>query len=246
MTAGPNTAAKAPPRFNSMVRRAMRRLPSAQPTIVVASFGRAGSTLVWNAAGDAMGRARLGRLAAAYPNVCKDLAFNWPPEQTLWSGLVYKTHDYPGLLAHHPKARTIFMFGSALDAALSVHEQKALQKENWTQTHFRYLNRPYRYDALLDEDVLGIRDQCVAWMGHTQSPVLCVRFEALWDNLEKVSAFCKLDIQLPARRPRKGKEVDPDQLARAKATYGPLDAALAKLPDCFEPAPEYAERMKHI
>lgn len=227
-----------------LTERGLRHLPTAHPALVVASFGRAGSTVVWDALRMAMARARLGPLASTNPEVCSGLAFNFPQGDALRPGIVYKTHDYPDMMVASRRVRAVFLFGSAVEAALSVHEQKALRGEGWVRQHFHHLHRPYRYDALLDADVLGMRDQCVAWMGYTASPVLCLRFEALWDNVDRLSEFCGLEVRLPARKPRKTKEVSPDLLARAKATYAPLDAALAALPDCFEAAPDYARRLR--
>lgn len=218
-------------------------LPTSKDGLVVASFGRAGSTLVYDALAEGMARHRFGRESDTALRIVKDGAFDLGA-QTLRPGVVYKTHDYPEILAGRSNLRAVFLFGSAVDAALSVHAQKEARSEAWVREHFEHLRRPYRYDELLKEDVLGFRDQCVAWMGFEEIPVLCLRYEGLWDNAETISEFCGLDVRLPERRARAPKQVDPELLATVQEVYGPIDEDLAKLPDCFTAAPEYGARMR--
>ncbi len=220
-----------------------QKIPSQKDAILVASFGRAGSTLIYDAVNEAMARSRFGISASAFQKITRDVAMDLPNCE-LRSGVVYKTHDYPDSLAGRQKVRGIFLFGSAEEAALSVHAQKAARSEDWVKLHFEHLRRPYRYDDLLQEDVLGFRDQCVAWMSFEGVPVLCLRYEGLWDNLDKISEFCGLDVRLPERRERAPKKVEPEVLERARAVYGPLDDELAKLPDCFVASPEFGARLK--
>ena len=234
ITAGP---------FRRAFKLTLQRLPSRKDAIVVASFGRAGSTLVFEAVSRAMTRARFGTAVDPLFRLFRSDAFGEVPGG-LRRGVTYKTHAYPEMLAGQEDVRTIFLFGSAVDAALSVHDQKALRGEAWVRLHFAHLQRPYRYDDLLREDVLGFRDQCIAWMGHDRSPVLCLRYEAIWDHADTLAAFTGLKIALPERRPRAEKAVSPELLESAERVYGAIDADLARLPDCFEAAPSYGAMMR--
>ncbi|GGB26460.1 hypothetical protein [Allosediminivita pacifica] len=221
----------------------VQSLPTKRDAIVVASFGRAGSTLVYDAVAEAMAQHRYHAAGGLSLKVAKDEAFDLGARK-LRPGVVYKTHDYPDVLSGKKNVRALFLFGSAEEAALSVHAQKAARSEDWVKLHFEHLRRPYRYDDLLQEDVLGFRDQCVAWMSFEGVPVLCLRYEGLWDNIDTISEFCGLDVRLPKRRERAPKKVEPEALERARAVYGPLDNELAKLPDCFVASPEFGSRLK--
>ncbi len=221
----------------------MQSVPTQKDAIVVASFGRAGSTLVYDALVDAMAKAHFGTRADIAIRATRDEAFDRPPT-SFRRGVVYKTHDYPNILEGSGNVRAIFLFGSALDAALSAYAQKELRGEEWIKSHFDHLRRPYRHDALLSEDVLGFRDQCIAWMAFEKAPVLCLRYEGLWNSAEKISEFCGVSVELPERRPRAPKEIAPDVLEAAKAVYDPLDRDLEKLPDCFIANKRYASQLR--
>ncbi len=220
-------------------KRAAQRLPTGRDTIVVASFGRAGSTLVYKALNEGMARARFGTDAYVARKVVRDYAFDLTT-CPMRPGVVYKSHDYPENLAQSDGVRAVFLFGSTVDAALSAYTQKDQLGEAWIRQHFQHLRRPYRYDELLVEDVLGFRDQCLSWMGFEGCPVLCMRYEGLWDNANLLSEFTGLDIRMPKRRARSEKDVSPELVALAEESYGPLDAALARLPDAFVAQPKYA------
>lgn len=218
---------------------ALFHLSNRYSDIVVASFGRAGSTLVHKALIEGMAQARFGaRQDPVFRSRLSRGAFDGPRVK-LKPGFVYKTHEYPGNLQRSSKTRAVFLFGSPLEAALSVRNQFDTEGENWVRAHFRNLGRPYRYEDLLQEDVLGFRDQCLAWMTFTDMPVLCLRYEAIWENAERLSEFCGFPVPLPERRARSQKLVDPSALAQAKATYGQLEEDLARLPDCFLADPKY-------
>ncbi len=230
-------------RMMRLAKEVVNHLPTRADAIVITSFGRAGSTLVFDAVTEALARARFGTDASFAQRITRDPAFA-DDLGHLHPGVVYKSHRYPNVLEGRERVRAVFLFGSTMDAALSVHAQKSLRGEGWVKQHFEHLQRPYRYDALLSEDVLGFREQCIAWMGYQKAPVLCMRYEGLWDNQDKLSKFCGLDISLPPRRERDKKQVDATLLDAAKGIYGPIDDDLARLPDCFEAAPEYADMMR--
>lgn len=230
-------------RMKLSIKRRVQSLRKGQDAIVVASFGRAGSTLIYTAVTEAMASAQYGRCTRLTRRLSQDDDFDLPPTK-FRSGVVYKTHDYPTFLDSPGGIRGIFLFGSALDAALSVHAQKDLRGEDWVQRHFDHLRRPYRYDDIFKEDVLGFREQCISWMGCDKVPILCLRYEDLWDNVDQISKFCGVEVTLPERRARKSKDVPSENMLATQQVYGPIDAALARLPGAFIAAPKYADMMR--
>lgn len=243
MTADPQPRRGLAARTLRAMKGAVQGLPTTLDGVIVASFGRAGSTVVYDALAEAMARHRFLLSGAASEKIVKEGVWDLGAQQ-LRPGVIYKTHDYPDVLAGQRDLRAVFLFGSTVDAALSVHAQRDARSEAWVREHFRHLRRAYRYDDLLCEDVLGFRDQCVAWMGFEAVPVLCLRYEALWDQAQALSEFTGLDVRLPERRPRARKQLDPLLLEAVKAIYTPIDDDLSCLPDCFIATPDFGVRIR--
>lgn len=224
---------------HTVARAALAAIPSRRPALVVASFGRAGSTVVFTALSEGMARARLGRSSPRLNELLRTYCWDLGAE-SLKPGMVYKTHDYPDGLERTRRVKAVFMFGSMVDSALSVQAQLALKGPDWVARHFSHLRTADSFDNLLKRDALGFMAQTRAWAGFDARPVLCLRYEALWDHRARLSEFCGFEVNLPERRARRTVRHDPALLAAAEAVYGPLDARLAALPDCFVAAPESA------
>ena len=155
-------------------------------------------------------------------------------EKPLRNGIVYKTHDYPDALKGRDDLRSLFVFGPASDAVLSVLEQEVTEGRDWIDLHLDHLKAPGRFEDLLAFDALGIGAQLDAWTTFSGSPVLCIRYEALWDAETQIREFTGLPVCLPERRPRSAKSVPEDVASKVARIYGPIDARLQALPDVFE------------
>jgi hypothetical protein len=196
-----------------------------KPAIVVASMGRAGSTLVFTA--------------------LRDASFGRPTEPflvdlegaTLEAGMVYKTHDFPEGLRNHTNVRAVFLFGSASDSAKSVYLQEQKLGRQWIDRHFAHLHTDQPFEELFERDVLRIGDQLEAWTNCDHTPVLGVHFDAIWDNVDRIRNFTGLDLVLPQRRERQAKILPPGLQAKSERTYGTLDARIDKMPKVFVSGP---------
>lgn len=220
-------------RYKEMVKNLLRAAsPTSQPACMVASFGRAGSTLVYDALVEGMAVKRFGKPSPLATRLIRDEAWDLANFR-FRSGQVYKTHDYPEALSDKQNPKIVFMFGSALDAAMSVYQQRELRGEEWVKLHFQHLKSSHSVDDVIRFDALGLLRQAKSWVGFEGLPVLCIRYEALWDNEAQLSEFCGFDIKLPARQERAAKNYDHVTLRAAEAIYGPIDDKLAKLPDSF-------------
>ena len=207
-------------------------MPSRYPGVIVASYGRSGSTLLYRAVIEAMCAARFGK----YRNFVAEESWTLG-DKPLRSGLVYKTHDYPTVLAGRNDLRTLFVFGSARDAVLSVIEQEEKEGHAWIDEHLEHLKAQGPMADILERDILGIGSQLSAWAGFAESPVLCLRYEALWDAEERIREFTGLPVVLPPRRARSEKSVPEEVRASVERVYGPLDERIDQLPDVFQAAP---------
>lgn len=211
-------------------------LAGARPPVVVASMGRAGSTLVFDALVEGMALRRFGR--AGQRLGLERLVRSWAFDLTqtpLIGGVVYKTHDFPppGLAQHNPKI--VYVFGSASQAAVSVHSCVDRYGRAWVDQHFRHLRARGRFEDMWTQDVLRFEDQIDAWTQVADLDVLAVKFDALWDHERTMSDFLGVRVKLPPRRDRLAASADADVMARARSLYAALDARIAALPDVFRP-----------
>ncbi|MEM9880564.1 MAG: hypothetical protein AAF862_14935, partial [Pseudomonadota bacterium] len=205
-------------RLLRFTKSAFQRLPTDLDTILVASFGRAGSTLVFEAVSKALAAQRFFLPQSFSKRLVRDHDTFFLSMGSLKRGVVYKTHDYPSSLnGNLDRVKAIFLFGSAVDAALSVYQQKQTHGEDWIKLHFQHLRQPYRFNDLFKEDVLGLEEQCRAWMTCTSIPVLCMRYETLWTSTDALSQFCGTTIELPEKRARKPKHINADLLKLANS-----------------------------
>lgn len=207
-------------------------MPTPHPAVLVASYGRSGSTLLFDALFGAMCEARFGRRE----NFAADERWTLAGKP-LRRGVVYKTHDYPNALRGQENVRALFVFGRASEAVLSVLHRETLGGRGWIAEHLDHLKAPGPYESILEKDILGIAAQLEAWTTFDDAPVLCVRYEALWDAVPRIRAFTGLPVTLPARRARTEKAVSEDVARRVAETYGAIDARLSRLPDVFEAGP---------
>lgn len=208
-------------------------LPTRLPPLIVASMGRSGSTVVWDALRHAVARARFPNMLHAQGlRLVSDQA--WDLDRTRYApGVVYKTHGLAEELPANSGAKVVFLFGSATDAALSVLTCRERYGARWIDLHFEHLRANGSFDDLGSNDVLRFGDQLDGWIGKTETERLILHYDALWDNIDTLSDFVGTRVQLPARRARSGANaVDAATRARFAETYAALDARIAALPEC--------------
>lgn len=207
-------------------------LRPATDAIIVASIGRSGSTLVYDAIADAMAAIQPAPLAPIARRAVRDVAWDLGTAR-FRRGVCYKTHDLPGALSPQPDLRAVFLFGSAYDAAMSVHHAQGTRGPAWVAAHLGHLNAPGRIEDLMACDALGIGTHVRAWANCTAIPTLCLRYETLWQHADTLSTFCGLPVLLPPQRARSPKAIPADLRAKAHGVYAPIDEALAAMPDAF-------------
>ncbi|EKE74338.1 hypothetical protein [Celeribacter baekdonensis] len=199
--------------------------------IVIASMGRSGSTLVYDAVVEAViARSPLRNLFWGH-RLTADQCWNLS-NKPLIRGTVYKTHDYPERLVVNG-GKAIFLFGSTLDAAKSVHSAKERFGQEWVEEHFVNLRSEGKYEDLFKSDVLNFEKQIHSWAVTETIPTLCLRFETLWENSERLSDFLNMKVVLPKERARKVDDYDSEVTSALKHIFDPIDERLRSLPDCF-------------
>jgi hypothetical protein len=204
-------------------------LPSRFAPVVVASMGRSGSTLIHDAICQGLAAARFrstSRLAARLV-----AGYAWDLGATQFRpGVVYKTHALAEELRGRPDVKVVFLFGSAVDAAVSVLNARKNYGDDWIAAHFQNLRAQGDLNTLADRDVLRFADQLDGWTSHASNPVIALKYDALWDNQDRLSAFLGYDVTLPERRARSEKVVDAEVIDRLNETYATLEARIEAMP----------------
>lgn len=208
-------------------------LPSKIPPLIVASMGRSGSTLVWDALRQAVTLERFpGLLQRQGLRLVSDQAWNLSRARFA-PGVVYKTHGLADELPTDSGARVVFLFGSATDAALSVHACRDRYGERWIEQHFEHLRASGPFEELGARDVLRFSEQLDGWIGKSGTERLILHYDALWDHVDTLSEFTGASIKLPPRRARGGAAAaHTETRARFAQTYAKLDARIAAMPLC--------------
>jgi hypothetical protein len=177
--------------------------------IVVASTGRSGSTMLFNAISSSfidnnhkrivscLGRSFLKKLCSGYLDRIQDIG--------LFSPTILKTHDLIDT-SQIDKAKFIFVYADPLDSAQSV--EKVVQEKGliWFEEHQYHLRGSGEYKDLYEKDVLNFENQIKTWTNVNSDRVMIIRYEELWDRVDELSDFVGFPVNLPERRERSPKK----------------------------------------
>lgn len=200
--------------------------------IVIASMGRSGSTLVYDAVRESLAKRRFGPFWRLGLKIVSDTAWNLDTKRYS-RGVVYKTHGLANELPITSNVRVVFLFGPASDSALSVLNCRAKYGDDWIQEHLQHLRADGKFEEIGERDVLRFSDQLAGWMGSHAVERLALHYDGIWDNQKTLSEFCGFQVELPPRLERTGaKNVDESTKALFKETYHDLDVYIDSLPRC--------------
>lgn len=206
---------------------------------VIASSGRAGSTMLTDAVAAALlrGVPAIGPALAARSRVrIWMIEEGWDlAAARLRPGGVCKTHDLPPP-ALPARARVVHTYADPVETALSVLRRLEQAGPAWVAAHLRHLRAPPADPALIEErDILGLAAQFEAWSTPRPYPVLSVQYRAIWDHRAEIADFLGIPPERLVLPPWRRREADPaalprDRAARLEATYGELAARIAATP----------------
>ena len=173
--------------------------------IVVASTGRAGSTVI-NAA---LREGFAAHYCKRYPFVPEDVIYKlcYGLIDRLWdmkyvqNRPILKTHDLFSLDVNY-KATFIFIYGDPLDSALSVVRQGQKYGQGWIDQHLYHLrcsNQPFE---IFKNDILNFEKQIKSW---DQPHVLKIYYKDIWNRKSEIEDFVGFALKLPPYREREVK-----------------------------------------
>ena len=120
-------------------------------------------------------------------------------EIRFFPGVAYKTHGFPDQLPNDFAGKIIFIYGDPVNAALSILNCKNKFGEKWFHSH---LNHLFAHESFLadEKDPFQFSRQVYSWIKHKRNPLLFLRYEALWENINEISQFLGFGISLPPRK----------------------------------------------
>lgn len=178
------------------------------PKIVIASTGRSGSTMLFEAIGDSLVAHRFHvKPDGFFAKEIKSLSMGYVDRISTLPGEPYvicKTHD---TYDHPPKTddKYVFVYGDPLDSAMSVEQVVEKEGLDWFAQHQYHLKASGGYSDLYDKDVLNYQGQIESWLTKGDRNKFCVDYEDLWGASERLSDFLGFSVKLPARRARLNK-----------------------------------------
>ena len=156
-----------------------------------------------------------------YPNVFKN-------------GIVHKTHLYP--TQYPDNCKVIFTFGDPLDIILSV-VRKSKTEGYWGPAHFKNLDANWEeFGDIFIRDVLKLENMFDSFYKSQTCDIMCLRYETLWENEDKISEFLGFDFKLPGRKTRESKNLrqslTDEQINIFNSGYSSLIEKINNAEDC--------------
>lgn len=203
-----------------------------RPPVLVASVGRVGSKIVWEAVSRGLSQSVFSLKNPFGRHIVRGSAWDLS-RGPLLGGLVYKTHDLPYLLSPRAGARVVFLFGRPSDVVLSVAQCNDRFGASWVADHLSHMRANGQYEEMFTRDVLRLSEHVDAWRTTANASVLGMRYEAVWKNVGLLSDFVRFPVVLPPFRPRRRPNLPPELITVVRSSYADLDRKFAELPDYF-------------
>lgn len=201
---------------SSKIRLRRKLLKPAQFSVVIASTGRAGSTMLYDTVAQSWHLFRLRFWAEnifhSNHEIIKREA--WRLEnRNFQRGVVYKTHDLPPTnIADQKDVKYIFIYGDPVDSCLSVDQMVKKNGVIWLEEHLFHLRGHGSYNDLYKKDILNYEQQVKQWTTLKYTNILIIKYDELWDKLDELQDFLGFPVDIPAKRRRSEKEYPAEEI----------------------------------
>ena len=196
---------------------------------IVASLGRCGSQLMTVALHNHL----WGFLEHQKSFLKKTRPFIRQYPEKFKNGIVHKTHLYP---TNYPSnCKVVFTFGNPMDIVMSVIKKS--RDPSWGPAHYKNMAADWnRNNTILSEDVLNLEKMFDAFYQPQTCDTLCVRYETMWHNEDKISEFLGFEFNLPNKKERDAtsmkKHLSKDQIKNFNTGYATIIEKINKAEDC--------------
>lgn len=197
---------------------------------VVASLGRCGSQLMTVALHNHL----WGFQEHEKPFLKKTRPFIREYPNVFKNGVVHKTHLYP--TQYPDNCKVIFTFGNPLDIILSV-VRKSKTEGYWGPAHFKNLDANWEeFGDIFIRDVLKLENMFDSFYKPQTCDIMCLRYETMWKNEDKISEFLGFNFRLPERKTRESinlrQSLTDEQLNIFNSGYSSLIEKINNAEDC--------------
>lgn len=189
--------------INLLLQKCIKRyLVGQSQRIVVASTGRAGSTLLVEAISDAYVKKNFTSYPQelqSYLSKCASEFLVNISDVTEATAPIIKTHDTynPEMLKN---CKCVFIYGDPLESALSCKRVEEHLGQEFTEMHIKHLKGFGSPNDILERDVLNYEGQLRSWQFAKNT--LQIDYRTLWERQDALSDFLDMPVPLPAKKNR--------------------------------------------
>ena len=191
---------------------------STKKTIVIAGMGRCGSTLLFKSVG------------GSWEKSIREIFVRDLREEDIQPGRILKTHDFaPEFLP--PYVKVVYLFGDPFEIVLSSWDK--MKQKDITQHVIHMHGAVERQEHMFSEDVFRLEENFHSWHREHSYPVLTVRYETMWQNLDSIRDFIGKPVSLPSYKKRWNylEGMTKSELTSLRKTYGRLKDKVTTAPD---------------
>lgn len=206
-------------------------LPIKNDPLIVASMGRSGSTVLTKSLQVSSAKSYFPIFKNLGQKVISENA--WDLKTTKFrNGVIYKTHCLADELNDVNNIKVIFVYGSAIDSALSVLRCKEKYGQTWIDLHFQHLRAKGNIEDIKKFDVLRFEEQIKGWRSKENLQRLIIKYDSLWKYEKDISDFVGFDFKMEKRKSRPNyKIINPIDFEELKENYSNLEKYIQNLPD---------------
>ena len=212
-----------------------KKITKTKTPIIINSYGRSGSTMLFHSIADSSINKKIF-LKKRSVKGGRSSAWNLNSNK-IEQKIIYKSHDYPPKKSLASNTKFIYVFSDPIDVITSIIKLTNTSKWNTKrfQQHCKHLKtKCTNISDLTNEDQLNLEKHFDAWLNEKRFPIAFVRYEKLWDNIDKISSFIGFQVSLPPFRKRVAQEKkDIETINQLKKTYATLYKKLKECEDFF-------------
>lgn len=198
--------------------------------VLVASIGRAGSTMLFNYLAKASAQhVGVDNLYAQKSMKCQ--AWNLQKDQKFINGCIYKTHDLPSDLIKFKKIKIIYLHDMPSNIISSILNITKKEGKGWLEDHLKHLGCDSKDSSyFLEKEIFNIENHLRSWNEYDGKNIIFVDYNDIWKDREKIEKFVGFKIELPAKRQRESASEVPEQIRIDIAKmYNSLDKLYERL-----------------
>lgn len=183
-----------------------KHFSSIQYPILVNSYGRSGSTMLFKSIAYFSMQANNLFLRSLFQG---NMSSVWDLNQSdPVKRFIYKTHDYPSEKSFTMPPRMVYVFADPVDVALSF--LKLYESEKWDKKRIREHCQHLKVSDcnpkdVIYRDLLHLEDHFDSWKQEERFPVAFVRYDSIWKQRGNLSDFLGFSLSLPEFQKREAK-----------------------------------------